>query len=69
MLLSFLRRYLLSFIISLSCLGALIYYTIVSPEDFDPVFTLYLSYAILLAANIGIGYHAYTWVQRVKNKK
>ncbi len=62
-------RYTFGLGVGLTLLGVLIYCTIVSPEDFDPPFTLYLSYAIVLAANIGLIYHAYTWYKAVKDKE
>ena len=67
MIKGFLRRYLVSFIISLTCLGVVIHQSITAYDDFGGWVPVVLCYLIVLGGNVALVIHARQWVKR--NKK
>lgn len=69
MVLRFLMRYGLAFLISISCLVAWCYYQLMYPEDFaGELVPVIISWFVLLAGNIGLVIHARQWWVRASKK-
>lgn len=66
----FLMKYFIGFAISLSCLGAWVYYQIFYPEDFvGETIPVIISWVVVLAGNVGLIIHAGQWWSRNKSSK